>query len=132
MIDPENLELTTTELFEQSLSDSKDQHYTLRLYISGTTIQSVIALRNIKKICEEHLQGRYELEVIDIYQQTEALASENIVAVPTLIKELPLPLQRMIGNLSDTEKVLIGLDLLPKGRLDITGEEDDGKLSRSS
>ncbi|NUN65019.1 thiol-disulfide isomerase [Pseudanabaena biceps] len=132
MIDPEELELTTTELFEQSLSESKDKHYILRLYIAGTTIQSVTALRNIKKICEEHLQGRYELEVIDIYQQAEALTSENIIAVPTLIKHLPLPLQKMIGNLSNTEKVLIGLDLFPKGSLNTTGEEDDEKLSRSS
>ena len=132
MIDPEELELTTTELFEQSLSESKDKQYILRLYIAGTTIQSVTALRNIKKICEEHLQGRYELEVIDIYQQAEALISENIVAVPTLIKHLPLPLQKMIGNLSDTEKVLIGLDLFPKGSLNTTREEDDEKLSSSS
>lgn len=114
MIDSEEVKPTTTELFEQSLSQSKEQHYTLRLYISGTTIQSVTALQNIKKICEEHLQGRYELEVIDIYQQTEAVIAENIVAVPTLIKKLPLPLQKMIGNLSDTEKVLIGLNLVPK------------------
>ncbi|MBD2186747.1 circadian clock KaiB family protein [Pseudanabaena mucicola] len=132
MIDPEDLELTTTELFEDSLSNLKAQQYILRLYIAGTTLQSVTALQNIKKICEENLQGRYELEVIDIYQQAEALISENIVAVPTLIKELPLPLQRMIGNLSNTEKVLIGLDILPKGSLGITGEEDNGKLSSLS
>lgn len=132
MTDPEDLELTTTELFERSLSESQDQQYILRLYIAGTTIQSVIALQNIKKICEEHLQGRYELEVIDIYQQIESISSENIIAVPTLVKELPLPLQKMIGNLSNTEKVLIGLDLLPKGRLNTTGNGDDGKLSSSS
>ena len=114
MIEPDDLQLTTTELFEQSLSQSNQQHYILRLYIAGATIQSGIALKNIKKICEEYLQGHYELEVIDIYQQTENMIEENIVAVPTLIKELPLPLQKMIGNLSNTEKVLIGLDLLPK------------------
>lgn len=132
MIDPEDLELTTTELFEQSLSDLKEQQYILRLYIAGTTIQSLTALRNIKKICEEYLQGRYELEVIDIYQQAEALMTENIVAVPTLIKELPPPLQKMIGNLSDTEKVLIGLNLFPKGSLNLTGEDDNGELSSTS
>jgi circadian clock protein KaiB len=120
MVNPEDLKLTTTELFEQSLS--KEQYYILRLYIAGTTIQSVTALQNIKKICEEHLQGRYELEVIDIYQQTEAVISDNIVAVPTLIKHLPPPLQKIIGNLSNTEKVLVGLNLLPKN---ITGEEND-------
>jgi circadian clock protein KaiB len=123
MIDSEDVKPTTTELFEQSLSQSKEEHYTLRLYISGTTIQSVTALQNIKKICEEHLQGRYELEVIDIYQQTEAVISENIVAVPTLIKKLPLPLQKMIGNLSNTEKVLIGLNIMPKQN--IIGEQNN-------
>lgn len=114
MIDSEDFNLTTTELFEQALSQSQEQHYILRLYIAGTTLQSVTALQNIKKICEKHLQGRYELEVIDIYQQTEDAIAENIVAVPTLIKQLPMPLQKIIGNLSNTEKVLIGLNLLPK------------------
>ncbi|MEG4856188.1 circadian clock KaiB family protein [Microcoleus sp. K1-B6] len=127
MIDSEDVKETITELFEQSLSQSKEEHYTLRLYISGTTIQSVTALQNIKKICEEHLQGRYELEVIDIYQQTEAVIAENIVAVPTLIKKLPLPLQKMIGNLSNTEKVLIGLNLVPKKN--ISGEENNEGFS---
>lgn len=120
MTDSESLKLTTTELFEQALSQSQEQHYILRLYISGTTIQSVKALQNIKKICDQHLQGSYELEVIDIYQQTEAVISENIVAVPTLVKELPLPLQKIIGNLSNTEKVLVGLNLVPKNMI---GEE---------
>lgn len=122
MVNPEEFQLTTTELFEQSLSQSQEQHYLLRLYVAGTTRQSVTALQNIKKICEEHLQGRYELEVIDIYQQTEVVIAENIVAVPTLIKELPLPLQKIIGNLSNKEKVLVGLNLLPKK---ITKEENN-------
>ncbi|MEG4172702.1 MULTISPECIES: circadian clock KaiB family protein [unclassified Microcoleus] len=131
MIDEsEDVKQTITELFEESLSSSKEEHYILRLYISGTTIQSVTALQNIKKICEEHLQGRYELEVIDIYQQTEAVISENIVAVPTLIKKLPLPLQKMIGNLSNTEKVLLGLNLVPIKN--IIGEENNEGLSDQS
>lgn len=130
MIDSEDVKQTTTELFEQSLSESKEEHYTLRLYISGTTLQSVTALQNIKKICEEHLQGRYELEVIDIYQQTESVIAENIVAVPTLIKKLPLPLQKMIGNLSNTEKVLLGLNLVPKKN--IIGEESNEGVSEPS
>ena len=129
MTDPDDLQLTTTELFEQSLSRSNQQHYILRLYIAGATIQSGVALKNIKKICEEHLQGRYELEVIDIYQHTENMIEENIVAVPTLIKELPLPLQKMIGNLSNTEKVLIGLDLLPTK---ISGGEGNAGFSELS
>jgi circadian clock protein KaiB len=114
MIDSENLNLTNTELFEAALNHPHEQSYVLRLYIAGATLQSGIALKNIKKICEEHLQGRYELEVIDIYQQADAAIAANIVAVPTLIKELPAPLQKMIGNLSNIEKVLIGLDIFPK------------------
>ncbi|BAQ66655.1 circadian clock KaiB family protein [Geminocystis sp. NIES-3709] len=114
MIEPEKLNETTTDLFEQSLSELPEKCYLLRLYIAGTTMQSLNALQNIKRICEEHLKGRYELEVIDIYQETELMIEENIIAVPTLLKKLPLPLQTLIGNLSDTEKVLIGLDLLPK------------------
>ncbi|MEG3923297.1 MULTISPECIES: circadian clock KaiB family protein [unclassified Microcoleus] len=130
MIDSEDVKPTITELFEEALSSSKEDHYILRLYISGTTIQSVTALQNIKKICEEHLQGRYELEVIDIYQQTEAVISENIVAVPTLIKKLPLPLQKMIGNLSNTEKVLLGLNLVQKKN--IIGEQNNEGFSDPS
>lgn len=109
--------------FEQALSQSKEQQYVLRLYIAGTTIQSVTALQNIKKICEKHLKGRYELEVIDIYQQTELVMTENIIAVPTLIKQLPLPLQKIIGNLSNTEKVLVGLNLVPKSIIKENSDE---------
>ena len=124
MIDSEDFNLITTELFEQALSQSQqEQHYILRLYIAGTTLQSVTALQNIKKICEQHLQGRYELEVIDIYQQTEAAIAENIVAVPTLIKQLPTPLQKIIGNLSNTEKVLRGLNLVPKNIIEEESNE---------
>lgn len=114
MIEPEPLDPSNTEIFEQLLSQEQQQQYVLRLYIAGTTVQSIKALQNIKKICEEYLQGRYELEVIDIYQETELMIAENIVAIPTLIKQLPLPLQHLIGNLSSTEKVLIGLNLVPK------------------
>ena len=123
MVETEDFNERTTELFEQALSQSQEQHYVLRLYVAGTTILSLKALENIKKICEEHLKGRYELEVIDIYQQTELMIAENIVAVPTLIKQLPLPLQKIIGNLSNTEKVLIGLNIVPKN---IIREEGDG------
>jgi len=101
----------TTLLFEQSLADLSQKDYLLRLYIAGTTIHSLEALRNIKKICDEHLEGRYQLEVVDVYQNSESMINANIVAIPTLIKELPL--QKLIGNLSDIEKVLIGLDLIP-------------------
>ncbi|HEY9649780.1 MAG TPA: circadian clock KaiB family protein [Coleofasciculaceae cyanobacterium] len=103
-----------TEAFEQALAERDDRYYCLRLYIAGTTVQSIRALENIKKICEERLQGRYELEVIDIYQQPGLSQQESIIAVPTLIKRLPLPLQRIIGDMSKTDKVLVGLDLIPK------------------
>ena len=114
MVDSEDLNLTNTELLEMTLDPPQTHIYILRLYIAGATLQSGIALRNLKKICEEHLQGRYKLEVIDIYQHPETAIADNIVAVPTLVKELPPPLQRMIGNLSNIEKVLIRLDIFPK------------------
>jgi circadian clock protein KaiB len=78
------------------------------------TPQSVQAIANVKQICEEHLHGRYELEVIDLYQKPQLAAGEQIIAAPTLIKKLPLPLRRIIGNMSDTERLLVGLDLRVK------------------
>jgi len=85
--------------------------YVLRLYVAGQTPNSVRAILNIKKICEEELKGLYDLETIDLYQQPQLAQGEQIVAVPTLIKELPLPLRRIIGDMSNTERVLVGLDL---------------------
>ena len=85
--------------------------YVLRLYVSGQTLKSVDAIRNIKKICEENLKGRYVLDVIDLYQQPQLAQGEQIIAVPTLIKKLPPPLRRIIGDMSNTERVLVGLDL---------------------
>jgi circadian clock protein KaiB len=104
----------TTEEFERVLRELGPEQYILRLYVTGTTPRSVRAIQNIKRICEAHLQGRYELEVIDIYQQPTLAAGEQIIALPTLIKKLPLPLRRLIGDLSDTEHVLLGLDLKPR------------------
>ena len=88
-------------------------HYVLRLYVSGATPRSIMAIENIKDICESHLQGHYDLQVIDIYQQPELSRDAEIVAAPTLIKQLPLPLRRILGDLSETEGVLIGLALVP-------------------
>jgi circadian clock protein KaiB len=104
----------SVEEFERALRERGAERYVLRLYVTGTTPRSARAITNIKQICEEHLQGRYELEVIDIYQQSHLAAGEQIIAVPTLIKKLPLPLRRLIGDLSDTEQVLLGLDLKPR------------------
>lgn len=85
--------------------------YILRLYITGTTLQSTRAILNIRKICEEHLEGRYELEVVDISEYPTLAIGEQIIAAPTLIKRLPLPLRRFIGDMSQTERILLGLDL---------------------
>lgn len=105
---------TTLAQLEKEISTLPADQYHLRLYITGTTPQSQRALANIKRICEEHLKGRYELEVIDIYQKPTLAKDEQIIAAPTLIKSLPLPLRRFIGDLSDTSRVLLGLDVKPK------------------
>ena len=86
-------------------------HYVLRLYIIGTTPQSTRAVSNIRKICEEHLEGRYKLEVVDISNHPTLAQGEQIIAAPTLIKVLPLPLRRFIGDMSQTDRILLGLDL---------------------
>jgi circadian clock protein KaiB len=85
--------------------------YVLRLYVTGTTPRSMRAISNIRKICEEHLEGRYDLEVVDISQHPVLAEGEQIIAAPTLIKVLPLPLRRFIGDLSQTDRILRGLDL---------------------
>jgi circadian clock protein KaiB len=89
-----------------------NETYVLRLYVTGQTPRSLRAIENIKRICEKHLSGRYDLEVIDIYQRPSLAAGERIIAVPTLVKSLPAPIRRFVGDLSDTEKVLFGLDLI--------------------
>ena len=102
------------EEFEKSLRATGFEKYVLRLYVTGMTPKSINAIENIRKICEENLHGRYELEVIDIYQQPEFAKKEEVIAAPTLIKKLPLPLRRFIGDMSNKEKILVGLDLVPK------------------
>ncbi len=91
-----------------------DERYVLRLFVSGATPRSAQAIGNIKAICERELAGRYELEVIDIYQQPELARHYQIIAVPALIKTLPAPIRLLIGDLSETERVLVGLDLRPR------------------
>ena len=85
--------------------------YLLRLYVTGTSRNSERAIVNIRKICEDHLQGRYELEIVDIAQHPTLAEGEQIIAAPTLIKKQPLPLRRFIGDMSQTERILLGLDL---------------------
>ena len=94
--------------------DTKDQRYVLRLYVTGATSHSRRAILNLNAICSEHLEGRYDLQVIDIHQKPKLARDEQIIAAPTLIKKLPAPLRKVIGDLSDHEAVLIGLDLKPK------------------
>ena len=103
-----------TAAFEQSLATPQKQLYVLQLYVTGMTPRSTRAIANAKKICEEHLQGPYALSVIDVYQQPQLAKDAQIIAVPTLVKKLPLPLRRIIGDLSDREQVLLGLKLTPK------------------
>ena len=89
------------------------QTYILRLYVTGMTRRAARTIENLHNFLEKHLAGRYELQVIDVYQQPELARTEQIVAVPTLIKKLPRPLRRLIGDLSDEQRVLIGLDISP-------------------
>ena len=89
----------------------RQDKYLLRLYVSRSTFKSKVAVANITRVCKDHLNGRYRLEVIDIYQQAQLARDEQIVAVPTLIKRLPLPLQRLVGDMSNLSEVLFGLDL---------------------
>jgi circadian clock protein KaiB len=105
---------TAIEALEAATHDAENQQYTLRLYIAGLTPRSQEAIRNVTAICEEHLAGRCELEVIDIYQHPVLAKGEQIIAAPTLIKKLPLPLRKVIGNMADKEKILVGLDLRSK------------------
>ncbi len=100
---------------ETAAAKQQSQRYVLRLYVAGMTPRSTRAIENIRKICDDHLAGRYDLEVVDIYQQPVLAEGEQIIAAPTLIRKLPLPLRRFIGNMSDTERILVGMDLRTAG-----------------
>ena len=90
------------------------ERYILRLYVAGMTSRSARAVENVRAFCEKHLEGRYELQVIDVYQQPALAKSEQLIAAPTLIKKLPLPLRRLIGDMSNEDRVLVGLDLVTR------------------
>jgi len=87
------------------------ERYVLRLYVTGMTARATRAIQNVREICDDRLEGRYDLEVVDVYQQPVLAKDEQIIAAPTLIKKLPLPLRRVIGDMSNMERVLLGLDL---------------------
>ncbi len=97
--------------FERLVSDLPRPKYVFRLYIAGNTMRSTQAIANVRRICDQYLAGFYELEVIDVYQSPGATKNSDIIALPTLIKELPLPMKRFIGDMSDEEKIVIGLKL---------------------
>lgn len=101
----------STAEFEEALAKTGDGKYIMRLYVAGMGPKSMKAIENIKFICEEHLPGRYQLEIIDIYQYPILAIDGQIVAAPTLIKELPPPLRKLIGSMANTERVLVGMDL---------------------
>jgi circadian clock protein KaiB len=92
-------------------SDSKKQQYVLRLYVTGQTPRSLQSVENLQRLCDKHLKNQFSLEVIDIYQQPALAAEGQIIAAPTLIKAMPLPLRRLVGDFSDAERVVLGLDL---------------------
>jgi circadian clock protein KaiB len=96
-------------------SDALEKKWNLRLYVAGQTPRSTAALANLKKICEEHLAGRYHIEVVDLLKSPELARAHQILAIPTLVRELPEPLKRIIGDLSNTERALVGLELREAG-----------------
>jgi len=112
---------SATESFEEAIKANplKRARYILRLYVTGSTGRSLRAVYNLKKICEEHLSDEYELEVIDIYKDPDAAREAQIVAAPTLVKRLPLPIRKFVGDLSNTQKVLVGLDIFKRQDLKI-------------
>ncbi len=90
-----------------------DEAWNLKLYVAGQTPKSVAAFSNLKKICEEHLKGQYKIEVVDLLQNPQLAKGDQILAIPTLVRKLPVPVRKIIGDLSNTERVLVGLDLRP-------------------
>ncbi len=104
----------TAVSLEQAAGKKKNQKHVLRLYVAGLTPRSQNAIKNIKAICQENLQGHFDLQVIDIFRQPTLAKGEQILAAPTLIKKLPLPLRRFIGDLSNTKQIILGLDLRKK------------------
>ncbi len=99
--------------FERALKQAEERSYVLRLYVTGATKKSLRAIDNVKRVCEEHLKGRYQLEVVDVYQRPLLAKGEQIVAVPTLVKYLPTPLRKFIGDMANRERLLVGLDVQP-------------------
>jgi circadian clock protein KaiB len=100
------------EALARAAGEAAEKLYVLRLFVAGMTPRSRRAIENVRRICEEHLHGHYDLKIIDVYQQPALAKGEQILAAPTLVKQLPLPLRRLIGDMSSVERVLTGLDLM--------------------
>jgi circadian clock protein KaiB len=102
--------------------EPEEKVYILRLYVAGQTRKSLAAFANLKRICEEHLAGKYRIEVIDLLENPQLAKGDQILAIPTLVRQLPPPIKKIIGDLSDTEKVLVGLDLRPADQVNWPGK----------
>lgn len=100
---------------ETIIVDADAKKWNLRLYVAGQTPKSIVALANLKRICDEHMNGQYRIEIIDLMENPQLAQRDQIVAIPTLVRELPSPLKRIIGDLSNTDRVLVGLDVVPQG-----------------
>ena len=108
--------MTSLHAAEPSDAAPEQEMHILRLYVANASPKSLTALANLKRLCEQHMQSRYEIEVIDLVEQPQLAADDEIIAVPTLVRRLPEPMRKIIGDLSDSERVLVGLQLLPKDR----------------
>jgi circadian clock protein KaiB len=106
--------LNNLEIIYYKKMDNMDKSYELRLYVAGKTSKSITALSNLKRYCEEHLEGIYTIEVIDLLEHPQLAEGDQILAVPTLVKKVPEPVRKIIGDLSNEEKVLVGLDIRSK------------------
>ena len=112
---PRPLKSLEIEIANTPSGAGREPDFVLRLYVTGTTPQSTRAIANLKRVCDLHLRGRYHLTVIDIYQQPHLAKNEQIIATPTLLKQLPLPVRRLIGDMTDEKRLLLGLDLPASG-----------------
>lgn len=106
--------MTKSRTITPKTTRTRATSWELRLYVAGQTPKSLTAFANLKNICEEHLAGRYRIEIIDLMQQPQLAKGDQIVAIPTLVRKLPVPVRKIIGDLSNTENVLVGLDLRPR------------------
>jgi len=106
--------METREAFADMDQPQDENRWELRLYVAGQTTKSVTALANLKRYCEQHMAGRYSLEVIDLLKHPQLAAGDQILAIPTLVRKLPAPIRRVIGDLSNEERVLVGLDVRPQ------------------